>query len=102
MACQKVLVSLCESYSLTAFLYGIVWDGRFQKGETPSLIAMRFVHEHAKRRKRWNRAFNSAAVKGYEPIVHKRALQLVDELEKRSTKNGHDSMCLSEWLSYFT
>ena len=94
--------SLLIPFSNCCFLCGIVWEGRFSKGEPPSLLAMRIAHEHARRRKRWNRAFNTAAVKGYEPIVQKRALQLVDELEKRSTKNGHHSVCLSEWLTYFT
>ncbi|KAL5522514.1 hypothetical protein ACEPAG_8530 [Sanghuangporus baumii] len=81
---------------------GPMWSARIIKGDTPSLVSMRSVHEHALRRKRWNRAFNSAAVKGYDPIVQKRALQLVDELEKRSTRNNIVSVSLSLWLSYFT
>ncbi|KAL5498761.1 hypothetical protein ACEPAH_2116 [Sanghuangporus vaninii] len=81
---------------------GPMWSGRVVEGGTPSLISMRSVHEHAKRRKRWNRAFNSAAVKEYEPIVQKRVLQLVDELEKRSTRNNIVSVSLSQWLGYFT
>ncbi|KAL5476717.1 hypothetical protein ACEPAI_2903 [Sanghuangporus weigelae] len=81
---------------------GPLWSGRVPKGETPSLIATRSFHEHARRRKRWNRAFNSMAVKGYEAIIQKRALQLVDELEKRSTKYEVSSVNLAEWLSYFS
>lgn len=65
---------------------------------------MQTIHEHARRRKPWNRAFNTAAVKGYEPIVEKRALQLVGELEKRSNSKdgGNESVNLAAWLSYFT
>ncbi|THH05653.1 hypothetical protein EW145_g4639 [Phellinidium pouzarii] len=76
---------------------GPMWSGRMIKNSTPSLLAMRSAHAHAARRKPWNRAFNSAAVKGYEPIVIKRGLQLVRELEKRTS--GVD---LAEWISFFT
>ena len=76
---------------------------------TPPLIAIQTPKEHARRRKPWNRAFNTASVKGYEPLIQKRALQLVQELTVRS--NSHDqlregkqqaSINLAEWLSYFT
>lgn len=66
---------------------------------------MRNVHEHTGRRKRWNRAFSTVSVKEYEPIVIKRALQLVDELQRRSTKeqsNAENSLDLAQWLSFFT
>lgn len=83
-----------------------MWDGRIDpRTDTRSLITMRSVHEHAVRRKRWNRAFNTASVKGYEPIVKKRALQLVEELDKRSSLDGgktRDSIDLSQWLTFFT
>ena len=79
-----------------------MWDKRTGEGDTPAMIAMRSVHDHAVRRKRWNRAFNTAAVKDYEVIVQKRALQLVGELGKRSIKNGVSSVDLAKWLSYFT
>lgn len=83
-----------------------MWDGRIDpRTDTRSLITMRSVHEHAIRRKRWNRAFNTASVKGYEPIVKKRALQLVEELDKRSLSDGgktQNSIDLSQWLTFFT
>lgn len=66
---------------------------------------MRNVHDHATRRKRWNRAFSTVSVKEYEPIVIKRALQLVDELQRRSTKeqpNAQNYVDLAQWLSFFT
>ena len=96
--------SLAETIqaSLNLLKYLTVWSGRIPKGETPSLIAIRSLHEHSRRRKRWNRAFNSAAVKDYETVVQRRALQLVDELEKQSMKYDISSVNLAEWLSYFS
>lgn len=67
-----------------------------------ALIALRTRSEHTRRRKPWNRAFNTTAVKNYEPIIQKRALQLVSELEKQSVNNGIPSVTLSEWFSFFT
>lgn len=106
MECQKARVST-EVYSGEARTHpSIVWDGRIDpRTDTRSLITMRSVHEHAVRRKRWNRAFNTASVKGYEPIVKKRALQLVEELDKRSSLDGGEtrgSIDLSQWLTFFT
>ncbi|KAH8108748.1 high nitrogen upregulated cytochrome P450 monooxygenase 2 [Phellopilus nigrolimitatus] len=75
---------------------GPMWSARFPPDDTPSLIAIRTTHEHVRRRKPWNRAFNTAGVKGYEPLVVRRALQLVGELEKRKT--GVD---LASWFSFF-
>ncbi|OCB86513.1 high nitrogen upregulated cytochrome P450 monooxygenase 2 [Sanghuangporus baumii] len=80
---------------------GPMWKARTSPSTAPTLIAIRSSQEHARRRKRWNRAFNSSAVKGYEQVVQKRALQLVSELEKRSVKNGNQSVNLAEWISFF-
>lgn len=63
---------------------------------------MRSFHEHAGRRKRWNRAFSTNSVKEYEPMVIRRALQLVDELHRKSSKGDTDSeIDLAQWLSFF-
>ncbi|KAH8108750.1 high nitrogen upregulated cytochrome P450 monooxygenase 2 [Phellopilus nigrolimitatus] len=75
---------------------GPIWSAHTRPGTSSSLIAIRTVHEHARRRKPWNRAFNTAGVKGYEPLVVRRALQLVGELEKRKT--GVD---LASWFIFF-
>ncbi|KAH8106578.1 high nitrogen upregulated cytochrome P450 monooxygenase 2 [Phellopilus nigrolimitatus] len=76
---------------------GPIWSGRTRPGTTPPLIAIRSAHEHARSRKPWNRAFNTAGVKGYEPIVVRRALQLVGELEKRKLE-----VDLASWFIFFT
>ena len=52
--------------------------------------------EHARRRKPWNRAFNSAALKDYQPKIAHRASQLVEELTKQS-----GVVDLSLWISWF-
>ncbi|KAL5498826.1 hypothetical protein ACEPAH_2181 [Sanghuangporus vaninii] len=80
---------------------GPMWKARTPHSSAPTLIAIRSTQEHARRRKRWNRAFNSSAVKEYEQVVQKRALQLISELEKRSVKNGVHSVSLAEWISFF-
>lgn len=83
-----------------------VWDARSgPEAQSRSIISMRFIDEHVARRKRWIRAFSTVSVKNYEPIVIKRALQLVDELQRRSTKGDSSSenyIDLAQWLSYFT
>lgn len=70
------------------------------------MIAMRTIHEHIGRRKRWNRAFSTISVKEYEPVVIKRALQLADELQRRSSKDDYtqteSSLDLARWLSFFS
>lgn len=86
---------------------GPLWDARVDPDiKVRSLIATRSLHEHARRRKRWNRGFSTAAVKGYEPIVSRRALQLVEELKTRSEGlDGGDRrqpVDLAEWFSFFT
>ncbi|PPQ63371.1 hypothetical protein CVT24_005636, partial [Panaeolus cyanescens] len=73
------------------------WDGRIPPGEKP-LIAIKDKKEHSRRRRPWNRAFAPSALKGYEEIVTRRALQLRDELSKRVTQ----SVDLATWFSYFS
>ena len=47
------------------------------------LVGIRDSAEHTKRRRTWNRAFNPTAMKQYEPIVHKRVVQLLEEIVQR-------------------
>lgn len=75
------------------------WDGRQNPDWVPNLIGLRSSQEHARRRKNWNRAFSTQAVKDYEPIMINRALQLADELERRC---GGGAVDLANWISFFT
>lgn len=61
------------------------------------MISLRDPVEHSRRRRPWNRAFNTEALKGYEEIIETRATQLLDHLAKQE-----GVVDLSKWLSYFT
>ncbi|GJE94426.1 cytochrome P450 [Phanerochaete sordida] len=61
------------------------------------LIGIRDPAEHARRRRPWTRAFSTAALKEYEPIIIKRITQLSDQLlSQKGTLN------LATWFSWFT
>lgn len=88
---------------------GPLWTAR--AGARKPLIAMTDAREHAIRRRIWNRAFSSGALRQYEPLLKKRALQLCDDLERRvimgaiMEKNGKRTgveVDLAQWLSYFS
>ncbi|KAI0695303.1 cytochrome P450 [Cytidiella melzeri] len=65
--------------------------------EVQSLIMYRDPAEHSRRRKPWNRAFNSTALKEYHPIISRRVSQLVERI---ASQDG--AIDLSLWLSWFT
>src|ERR1700733_10951682 len=75
-----------------------VWYNRVADGQSPSLIGTQDPVEHKRRRKTWDRAFSTAAIRNYEEIVVRRARQLVEQFEKRA---GHE-IDLSMWMSYFS
>ncbi|KAH9922364.1 cytochrome P450 [Fomitopsis serialis] len=84
---------------------GPLWEGRRISGKRGAgaknnrgnLIGNRYKDRHAEARKTWNRAFTPAAMKDYEPILVRRAAQLVDELKQKGATGSVD---LSLWLSY--
>jgi len=81
----------------TGWSKGPNWEGRTLHPLIPSLIIMRDPALHARRRKPWNRAFNTTALKDYEPIIAARASEFVDGLlEQKGTVN------LARWICYFT
>lgn len=63
----------------------------------PSLVSIRDRDLHTKRRKHWLRGLNSAALKGYEPIIKKRVQQLVEVLEGSS-----GDLDLSQLIGHFS
>ncbi|PCH42796.1 cytochrome P450 [Wolfiporia cocos MD-104 SS10] len=89
-----------------------VWEGRRISGKRGAgaknakghLIGARNKELHAESRRTWNRAFTTAAVKDYEPIMVRRAAQLVEELRMRCAEQQRNEVQvdLSRWLSYFT
>jgi cytochrome P450 len=56
------------------------------------------VTEHAKRRRLWDRAFTSNAIKSYEPMLQVRLTQLMDSLDARRGQ----SLDLSAWIGFFS
>ncbi|KAJ7039636.1 cytochrome P450 [Mycena alexandri] len=77
------------------------WDGRVPENrEVRPLLALRDPEEHARRRRAWNRAFSTPALKDYEVLISARISQLVDILTtKAATQNSVD---LSKWLGWLT
>ncbi|OBZ68837.1 hypothetical protein A0H81_11384 [Grifola frondosa] len=73
------------------------WIGRALNTSVQNLVSLRDLNEHAVRRKIWNRAFSSAALKGYEEIIAKRAAQFVEGLEVQDSE-----VDLSKWFGWFT
>lgn len=61
----------------------------------PSLVAIRDSAERTRRRRTWNRGFNPIAMRQYEPIVHKRVIQLLETLSQRGRVD------LAEMFGYF-
>ena len=72
------------------------WRGRTLWGLDISLI-MVSGEKHAVKRKPWNRAFSTPALKGYEDIISRRAEQLVRLIASHSTIDL--GVCLS-WFTY--
>jgi cytochrome P450 len=54
---------------------------------------------HATRRKLWDKAFATAALRDYQPLILNRLAQLIDQLDTHT----HDGRIvdLNEWLGYF-
>jgi cytochrome P450 len=67
-------------------------------GTTGSVIELIDPHEHAERKRIWERSMNTSAVQGYSNILAARVTQIVDALEKRQDA----TVDLSSWLSFFS
>ncbi|KZT08063.1 cytochrome P450 [Laetiporus sulphureus 93-53] len=89
---------------------GPLWDGRRASGKNGAtssdkgnLLGVRDNKAHAEVRAIWNRAFTTAAVKRYEPMIIRRASQLVDELKKRcedASKDGRKAVFnMAKWVN---
>ncbi|EMD39450.1 hypothetical protein CERSUDRAFT_111756 [Gelatoporia subvermispora B] len=80
----------------TGFPKSEAYMGRAMWAPVKSLIASS-GDEHQAKRKPWNRAFNSTALKGYEGIISNRAEQLADLLSREK-----DNVDLGVRFSWFT
>ncbi|KAJ7639705.1 cytochrome P450 [Mycena polygramma] len=83
---------------------GPMWQGRKVTGKRGSatgvgnLVGSRDSKLHAEARKSWSKAFTPAAIKGYEPKLNRRVVQLVEALGAHTD----GSVDLSQWLSFFS
>ncbi|GJE85092.1 cytochrome P450 [Phanerochaete sordida] len=69
---------------------GPMWQGRGLNPSIMSLIGLRDNASHARRRRPWTRAFSSAALRNYEPVIARRGAQFVELLaEKKRVDFGH-------------
>ncbi|EKM53670.1 uncharacterized protein PHACADRAFT_211341 [Phanerochaete carnosa HHB-10118-sp] len=75
---------------------GPMWDGRAFKPPVLPLVGLREVAEHSRRRRPWNRAFSTAALKEYEPVIAKRGAQLVEILAERKEAD------FARWVHFLT
>ena len=64
------------------------------------LISIRDPQEHAARRRLWQRGMTAESLRGYEPTIAKRALQLVSKFETAAQKD--EEVDLAQWIGYFT
>ncbi|KAF5319606.1 hypothetical protein D9619_008353 [Psilocybe cf. subviscida] len=87
---------------------GPLWDGRRAPNSTTrSVITIRETRVHLERRKPWNRALASTSIRGYEPLLKTRLMQLIDALSKpdpdqRTAIPSWKKIDLSHWISLFS
>lgn len=60
------------------------------------LISCQDPVEHARRRRPWNRAFSTSSLREYQPVIARRALQLLDALQNQGSE-----LDLAQWISFF-
>lgn len=70
--------------------------GRSMHQNPLPLISVQDNAEHARRRRSWNRAFNSMALKEYQPTVARRVSQFAQVLQAQEGVTD-----LAQWVSYF-
>ena len=75
-------------------------ESRAVPGSIQPLVAIRDPHQHAARRKLWQRGMTTESLRGYEPTIAKRSLQLVDTLETAARKD--EEVDLAKWIGYLT
>ena len=62
------------------------------------MIGYRDPLTHQRRRRPWNRAFSSAALRDFEPAIQHRVHQLANALAARAGQR----IDFAEWVSFFT
>ncbi|EKM52361.1 uncharacterized protein PHACADRAFT_148937 [Phanerochaete carnosa HHB-10118-sp] len=94
------LIQLWSSFCLAAGPNELTfyYDTRLNPEGDFQLDGIRDFSVHAARRKPWARAMSSAALKGYEPILQMKTLELMEELSKRH----REKIDISHWTNLFS
>ena len=71
--------------------------GRLLDANSSSMVAIRDVHEHMKRRRPWHRGFNQKALVDYQPLIATRGSELISRLSEIK-----GVVRLDQWIGYFT
>lgn len=66
--------------------------------ETGSILVIVDPHEHADRRRLWDKGMNTQAVQNYKQIIHSRLQELLQML----SQHQEEDLNLSTWLSFFS
>ena len=116
MVFKKVLVSDTWPSFESGPQSSLVWSGKYPDYEEvdiidehgnvtterqqviPALVAIVDKQEHTRRRRPWTKGFSTSALKGYESLVIKRTLQLVEVLLSKNLKEAVD---LSTWIMFY-
>ncbi|KAI0331729.1 high nitrogen upregulated cytochrome P450 monooxygenase 2 [Cubamyces sp. BRFM 1775] len=84
-------------FGSTGLPHGPMFVGRLLTVKDMPLVGIMDTEEHLRRRKPWACAFNGTALKEYEPLVAKRAHQLVQALERQKGE-----VDIGNWANYFS
>ncbi|KAJ7575924.1 cytochrome P450, partial [Mycena floridula] len=83
---------------LTTLAKGQFWDGhQVKKGSPTSLLAMRDIIEHRKRRKTWNNAFGTAALRSYQDAISNVLEIMLSGLDQKLNQ----TLDFNLWLMYY-
>jgi hypothetical protein len=99
------VVPECSWENITESHCGQVYVSKQLPDYPSTLVGVQDPEEHRRRRKVWNRALSTAAVKGYEEILESRVNQLIEELDKLASRGevtpNMEPVDLSSWFSRF-
>ncbi|PIL26706.1 cytochrome P450 [Ganoderma sinense ZZ0214-1] len=97
-------VSIRDSTVLNALLgtsglpKGPHFIGRMLNNKDLPMVGIQDTETHLRRRKNWNRGMGPAAIREYEPLIAKRARQLVDRLEE----HAGGVVTIGNWFNFFS
>lgn len=74
-----------------------IWYGASYHLEGASLQTTRDHQEHKERRKAWDRAFSTKALRGYEPRLNRHARVLIEKLKEHAQS---PTVRISSWISF--